>query len=186
MPALILVVLILTCIACSAEAPAIRAGNASLGPWQRTGEADWRLTEQGVEAGPGENAGFLVSPRRHGDFTLSVEFRIEDDTNSGVFIRCRDRTTITPFDCYEINIWDNHPNQDFRTGSVVTRQAPLARVDTLNRWNRMRIDARGSRVTVTVNDVVTARLEDDSLAEGFIALQYAGKNALEFRNIRFE
>lgn len=186
MHALILIVLILICSSCSSLLPVSRGAPASLEVWQRAGDADWRITERGVEAGPGEDAGFLVSPRRYGDFSLSVDFRVEDDTNSGIFIRCRDAANITPFGCYEVNIWDNHPNQEFRTGSIVTRQPPLARVDTLYQWSRMEIDAQGSRITVTVNDVVTAQLEDDSLAEGFIALQYAGKNLLEFRNLAIE
>ena len=182
----ILIGLLLVCTGCAGTHPDSTSVRNPLGDWLELGNADWRPTGAGVVAGPDSASGFLVLPGRFSDFTLTLEFRIEDDTNSGVFIRCRDAATITPFDCYEINIWDNHPNQDYRTGSIVTRQPPLANVDTLGDWNRMRIEAYGHRIVVEINDIVTALYEDGSLAEGFIALQYAGTNVVEFRNLRID
>ena len=158
--------------------------NLPLQEWQQTGDADWRFTGQGVEAGPAEATGYLVSRDQYRDFSLIVEFWIEDATNSGVFLRCSDTTIITPENCYEINIWDDHPQQDFRSGSVVKRRSPLARVDTLDKWNTVRIDLSGSRIKVTMNDIVTAHFEDESLTEGYVALQYAGKGVLKFRNLQ--
>lgn len=154
--------------------------------WTQVGDVDWRITDSSIAAGPAESFGFLVSPERYRDVVVSLEFRIDDGTNSGIFVRCRDAATITPIDCFELNIFDNHPNQDFRTGSVVTRQPPLAHVETLGRWNTMRVEVRRDLVTVTVNGIETARLEDGSLDEGHVALQYAGTGGLEFRNLRLE
>ncbi len=114
---------------------------------------------------------------------MTLEYWVDDETNSGVFVRCADAAVMSPSNCYEINIWDNHPNQDFRTGSIVGRQSPLAHVDTLGQWNRVQVDAYGDLMTVTVNGVVTARLRDPNLYEGHIALQYAGKNRLRFRDV---
>ena len=151
--------------------------------WQQMGDAEWRITDRIVEIGPADEAGFLVSPGRYRNVTITVEFWVEDDTNSGIFVRCKDPATITPFDCYEINIWDNHPQQENRTGSIVTRQPPLARVDTLDQWNQCRIELSGDTITVTMNGVLTARLEDSQLHEGHIALQYAGKGLMRFRDL---
>ncbi|MDX1500589.1 MAG: DUF1080 domain-containing protein [Woeseiaceae bacterium] len=171
---------------CSAALLAPGADTVAFDDWTRTGEAHWRPTAEGIAAGPGGGAGFLVSPGWYADFRLTVEFRVDEGTNSGVFIRCRDRARITPFDCHEINIWDNHPNQDFRTGSIVTKAVPLARVDTLGRDNRLVIEAEGARVTVTVNGVVTAEHADPGLLSGHIALQRAEQGRVEFRNLRIE
>ncbi|MDH3531889.1 MAG: DUF1080 domain-containing protein [Gammaproteobacteria bacterium] len=180
-----LVFLGLVTLGCSTKAPvADLAAYTALGEWRQAGEAQWRFAGQGVAAGPAEKTGFLVSPGRYRNVTITAEFWIEDDTNSGMFVRCKDPATLTPFDCYEVNIWDNHPQQENRTGSIVTRQSPLAHVDTLGKWNRCRIELRGDTIMVTINDVLTARLVDDQLREGHIALQYAGKGLLRFRNVR--
>jgi len=165
--------------------PVFDSGAAvALDSWNRIGDTLWTVSASVAEAGPAEAIGFLVSNEQYDDVTISVEFWIEDDTNSGIFTRCRRPTTITPDDCYEVNIWDNHPQQEFRTGSIVMRQSPLAHVDTLGRWNQCRIDLRGNTITVTMNGVVTAQLDDDSLPRGYIALQYGGKGVVRFRDFR--
>lgn len=178
--------LLLLITGCSAVLLESRTEPADPQEWTRTGDADWRFAGRAIVAGPAETSGFLVSPGRYADVFITVDFRVDDATNSGVFIRCQDPRVISPTDCHEINIWDNHPNQDFRTGSIVTRQRPLAHVETLGRWNTMRIDAVANLVTVSINGVETARLNDDSLTEGHIALQYAGTRTIEFRNLRIE
>jgi hypothetical protein len=158
-----------------------------LSTWRQLGEAEWRFSDDGVEAGPGETSGFLVSPVAYDDFQLTAEFRIEDNTNSGIFFRCPESDVVgdvNPDKCYELNIWDNHPNQEFRTGSIVKLAKPLEHVDTLNRWNRYEIVARGAMIEVTLNDVVVVRIVGDRAASGYIALQYAGKAALQFRNLQ--
>jgi hypothetical protein len=158
-----------------------------LSSWRQTGAPVWHFADGVAEAGPAEQHGFLVSRNAYDDFRLSVEFWIEDNTNSGVFIRCTEPVELAdlnPDNCYEINIWDNHPNQDFRTGSIVTLTPPLARVDTLGRWNRFDIAATGNRIEVTLNGVKVASLVNDRSASGYLALQYAGSAGLMFRNLQ--
>lgn len=171
--------------ACAAQPPE-HGTVQNLALWQQIGATAWTFADTSAAAGPGTDAGYLVSREQYRDFSLSVEFRIDNATNSGVFVRCNNKESISPVDCYEINIFDNHPNQDFRTGAIVTRQAPLAHVDTLGRWNHYDIDVRGDRIVATVNGVVTADLEDASLDEGYIALQYAGTGEVSFRNLRID
>ena len=146
----------------------------------------WKYEDGEVLAGPSRQTSFLVSPVTYGDFHLSVEFRVDDDTNSGVFIRCAPIAAVddaNPNACYEINIWDNHPNPDFRTGSIVTLQTALADVTTLRRWNRYDIVARGARIDVTLNGVTVASLDDSRSLAGRVALQYAGNGRMRFRNL---
>ena len=157
--------------------------------WQQVGESVWQFDENGVSAGPSEKAGYLVSTAQYDDFRLSVEFRIEDDTNSGIFVLCEDASQIEGINadkCFEANIWDNHPNQDFRTGSIVKRVVPIARVDSIGRWNQFEIVVSESSMSVVLNGVLTARLADDRLRRGAIAIQYAGKGILKFRNLKIE
>ncbi len=162
------------------------AAEIDLLSWSQVGDVEWRVDGTTAEAGPYDKIGFLVSSKPFADFRLSVEFWIEDDTNSGVFIRCPDAVSIGAVKCYEVNIWDNHPNQDSRTGSIVGLAKPVARVDTVGNWSLMEIEAIGENIVVTVNGVETARLRNDRSAAGFIAVQYGKGGLLRFRNISIE
>ncbi len=158
----------------------------AIAAWSRVGEADWQFTVDGVAAGPEDTTAYLVSNRTYDNFRLSLEFWVEDETNSGVFVRCSDPVKIDPDTCYEINIWDNHPNQRWRTGSIVTLAEPLEQVSSVGRWNRVEIEAIGDSIVAVFNGVTTARLRSDRSLAGHIALQYAGAQRLNFRNLRIE
>jgi hypothetical protein len=142
-----------------------------------------------VAAGASDRTGFLVSPENHGDFVLSVEFWIDAQTNSGVFIRCGEVETLeqlTPFDCYEVNIFDQHPQQENRTGAVVFVVPPVARVDTAGRWNTLEIIALGEVIEIRVNGTRTATLHDARTGPGPVALQYGGPGVVRFRGLRID
>ena len=157
-----------------------------LGTWQRVGDDAWNISPDGATAGPAEAVGFLVSNDTYADFALSIEYWVEDETNSGVFVRCAQDDEIGPELCYELNIWDSHPNQDSRTGSLVTLAKPLAHIDGLERWVPVAIVVTGNRVTATYDGQVTADFEGDRSASGYIALQYGGTGRLQFRNLSIE
>ena len=168
------------------------AGPATdFGAWHVIGDIPWRTNGATTEAGPYKKAGFeemsfLVSPGKHADFRLSVEFWVDADTNSGILIRCGDEQEITPATCYEINIWDEHPNPDARTGAIVMQTKPLAQVNTTGRWNTCVIEAVGGTVTASFDGVVTSKLTDAKLRAGYIALQHAGGGVVRFRNLNIE
>jgi len=154
--------------------------------WRPIGAPVWQVESGLVSAGPHDGSGFLVSNAEYGDFRLSIEFWVEDDTNSGIFVRCTrpaELADINPDNCYEINIWDNHPVQDFRTGSIVKRVVPVAHVDTVGKWNQLVIVVKGQTISVVINEVLTAELPNAERLSGVIALQYAGKKRLSFRNL---
>ena len=156
---------------------------ATLDGWAPEGDASWQVTG-GVILGSGDGDGFLVRKGSYGDFRFSAEFLVDADTNSGIFIRCQDPGNIHPETCYELNIWDHHPQQEARTGAIVFRaMPPLAHV---GRWSSYQVTARGSRLVVQVNGVTTAILEDADPAPGFIALQRWGKGEVRFRRLRLE
>ena len=151
--------------------------------WISSGSAVWSFNNDELIGREGD--GFFISKEVYGEFELSVDFWISADTNSGIFILCQDRGSIDPESCYELNIWDNHPNQDARTGSIVGRiMPPLAKVDTEERWNYYHVVIRDSTITVKVNDILTAILKDIKLQAGFIALQKWGDGEVRFRNLK--
>ena len=180
----VLVVLVAACE--SPEQPVAGDPGIDLRTWQKVGDDPWRLAIDGVAAGPAEAVGFLVSNDTYDDFTLSLEYWVEDDTNSGIFIRCSDPQNISSGNCYEINIWDSHPNQESRTGSIVTLVKPLAHVDGLERWVRVDIEASGNRIRAMFDGELTAELVNERSPYGVMALQYGGTGTLKFRNLIIE
>ena len=155
----------------------------SLTGWLTQGDADWTVAD-GVLMATGTGQGFVMTEALYGDFELSLEFWVDASTNSGVFIRCKRRDRIHPDSCYELNIWDEHPRQEARTGAIVFKvMPPLSRVDTVGRWSDMSVVADGKRIEVTVNGQLTARLDDADTRAGFIALQHWESGTVKFRNL---
>ena len=153
----------------------------SLDGWSSQGDSAWEVHDGAIVAA-GEGDGFLVSDGHFGNFRLSLEFWVDESTNSGVFIRCPDRNRIHPDSCYELNIWDRHPRQEARTGAIVFRaMPPLAEVQTVGKWNTLDVLASGKRVELRINGRLTARLDDAE--PGFIALQHWEHGVVKFRNL---
>ena len=145
----------------------------------------WSIDNGVLAPARGEERTYIVTNARYSNVEITLEFNPDAGTNSGVFARCQNPDVITPDDCYEFNIWDAHPNQEWRTGSVVTHSSPTATVHTEDKWNAMRIRLDGARLQVWVNGTMTNDMENGKLAEGHIAFQYGGENAMVlFRNIR--
>lgn len=165
-------------------APTALFNGDDLSGWNVVGDANWHV-ESGELVANGDGNGFLVSLAEFTDFQLQLQFWVDETTNSGVFIRCQDRTKIHPDTCYELNIWDQHPRQEARTGAIVFKvMPPLEHVTTIGRWNTYDVTARGGTLVVKVNGVITAMMTRADLKGGFIALQHAEKGEVRFRNIR--
>ncbi len=150
--------------------------------WTEMGDASWSL-EQGVLKGTAEsNSGFVMTRKRYADFMLELDFYPDSAVNSGVFIRCQEQA-LSASECFEINIWDRHPDQSSRTGAVVQRSKPLSLVQTIDRWNHYRIVCRQERITAWINDQQVVDLRDSSLIKGFIGLQAAATGSVRFKNV---
>ncbi len=172
------------CIAQLAHAdPVTLFDGHSLGGWQIAGAGQWSVVDQAI-VGSGNDDGFLVSEKDYGDFYLRVEFWVDATTNSGIFIRCRDRSRIHPETCYELNIWDEHPQQEARTGAVVMHfMPPMAKVETVGHWNTYEVTAKGAAIEVKVNGVTTAVIDNANPTAGFIALQHWADGTVKFRQL---
>ena len=140
--------------------------------WDRVGDANWRV-EEGIAIAD-RGTGFLVSRASHRDFQLLVEVWLDTTANSGIFIRCTDPATITSVNAYEVNLWDERPEQRYGTGAIVDVSAvdPMPRAG--NRWNTLDITARGDAFTVLLNGQKTVDgARNARHATGRIALQHA-------------
>jgi hypothetical protein len=143
----------------------------NLDHWNKIGDANWRIEDGAVVADKGN--GFLVSNNTYNDFQLRAEFWIDDDANSGIFIRCTDPNNVGTKTAYEVNIWDQRPDPTYGTGAIVdvAKVSPMPKA--AGRWNVYEIIAKGSTFTVTLNGQKTVDgAQDSKFASGRIALQH--------------
>lgn len=156
---------------------------SDLSNWSVVGDGNWRVEDGALTADQGSQASFLVSDMSFSDFDLELEFWVNTEANSGVFIRCENPESIDETSCYEVNIFDTRPDQTYRTGSIMNVAAPAEFVYTGGQWNRYEISAAGDRLQVTLNGRKMVDVEDSRLTAGPIALQH-GTGTVRFRNVR--
>ncbi len=162
----------------------------------------WQVAA-GVLYTTGQGGGWLSTTREFADFTLSLEFRVPADGNSGVFLRSPHHGD-PAYTGMEIQVLDDYAEQYARlkpwqyTGSVYGIQAPSQRVSKrAGEWQKMVITCRGPRVCVELNgqktidtdlvDHMQQSKEHQGIQRraGYIGLQNHSSK-LEYRNIWLE
>jgi hypothetical protein len=172
----------------------------TLNGWTPIGAVRWSVVDGAISAEPASQPipptgaskqtwpqGFLRSVATFGDFELTAEFWSEQDTNSGLFIRCAAPANPGSLgSCYEINISDPHATTP--TGGIVGMPSPLPyRVKSAGKWSRFDVVADGSHLVVKVNGETLTDVRDEKLREGAIGLQAGGPTGsgpVKFRDIR--
>lgn len=196
----------LALVLASTAAPAAQDGWVSLfdgktlDGWTTIGEIRWTVVDGAISADPGTQpvppfgsakqtwaSGFLRTTQTFRDFELTAEFWSEQDSNSGLFIRCAAPTSQSGLgSCYEINISDPHATSP--TGSIVGVHSTLPhRVQSAGKWSRFDVVADGAHLVVKVNGETTTDARDEKLREGAIGLQAGGPTGpgpIKFRNLR--
>lgn len=165
--------LLVTTLALSVSAQAATEllidGGKGLENWNQTGNGNWQVKDNSIMADAG--SGLLVSKKSYTDFRLVVEFWADHTTNSGVFVRADDPDYINAYSAYEVNIFDQRPNQSYGTGGIVS----VAAVDPMpkagGQWNTFEIELKGQQIKVVLNGVETVNTSSDRHASGPIALQ---------------
>jgi hypothetical protein len=162
----------------------------SIENFTKIGDANWRIEEGAIVADKG--SGFLLTKESYKDFQIRVEFWADEDTNSGIFVRCSDPAKITQDTAYEANIFDKRPEAIYGTGAIVG----IAKVDPMpkaaGKWNTFEITAKGSSLTVVLNGQKTVdNVQDTKFANGPIALQFApgvvrDKGIIKFRKVEIK
>ncbi len=154
---------------------------SNLDNWNPIGNANWKLMDGIVQADKGN--GFLVSKNSYTNFQILAEFWVDEDANSGVFVRCSDPQKVTPANSYEINIYDK--NQEYTTGAVTDIAKPLVVLKAAGGWNTYQITEQGAHLTVVLNGTKTIDMQDARHAQGPIALQYAA-GVVKFRKVQIK
>jgi hypothetical protein len=151
----------------------------------------------------GEPNSFLVTEEVYGDFILSLEFKIDSGTNSGIQFRSESKPDYQNgrVHGYQMEI---DPSARAWTGGIYDEARRLwlypleynpagKKAFKQGEWNTVRIECIGNTLRTFVNGVPAAHVIDDMTPKGFIALQVhsvskpedAGKQ-VRFKNIRLQ
>lgn len=131
---------------------AMFTGKDLQGWWTPGALSAWHF-ENGTLVLRGLGGNYLRSRKEYGNFTLSLEYRIQKGGNSGIGIR-------TPAagwpstEGMELQIWDvpaDRPLDKHAPMAIYGNVPPLGRADRSGQWNRLVIKADGPMVSAWVN-----------------------------------
>lgn len=159
-----------------------------LSGWTIHGTEKWYVEDGNIicESGPDKEYGYLATDKSYKDFDLTLEFKQEDNGNSGVFFRSSLEGTI-------ISGWQAEvapPGND--TGGIyesygrewlITPDPEKDVALKMGAWNTMRIRVVGDSVTTWLNGQQMIELVDEIIgqAEGKIALQIHDGGGIKVR-----
>ena len=151
----------------------------SLFGWQAVTKANWTAENGELHVSEGKR-GLLRTTAQFDDFEMTFEYKADEQTNSGVFLRTSPKPGDVTKDCYEWNIAPT--DHKYPTGALVNRAKTELEVSH-GQWHRVRILCDGNKVRAWVDDEEAVDYVDDApVGRGYIGLQFnSGKIA--FRNI---
>ena len=128
--------------------------------------------------------GWLRTEKEYGDFILECEWRaLEEDYDSGFFIRCGLEGKPWPKDGWQVNLKSN------ALGGLVNGTKTVVPAETprkpLNQWVKFRIEVRGRKCSLTVNGESAWESDAIDRDRGYIGIQVENKS-FDFRNIRLQ
>ncbi len=152
----------------------------SLFGFKAESKVDWKVVDNAVTATDGD-VGLLRTTSQFSDFHLSLEYRVDRGTNSGVFLRTSPKPKNVSADCFEVNIAPS--DNPFATGGIVGRQkATISVAENSGDWQRMRIVCSGDSVKVWINGKLVNDHQSGNPGRGFIGLQF-NRGSIGFKNV---
>lgn len=156
--------------------------------WTPHGTELWYV-EKGhliCESGPDKQYGYLSTNKNYKDFILQLEFKLEANGNSGVFIR-------SGIEGVKISGWQVEvapPNlhtggiyESYGRGWLIQPTPEGEKALKPDGWNKMRIQMIGDEITTWLNGKQMVNLRDEKIGqgEGFIALQIHDGGGIKVR-----
>ena len=163
--------------------------------WTIHGTEKWYVENRELvcESGPDKQYGYLSTNKKYKNFILQLQFKLEANGNSGVFIRSDIEGTKISGWQVEVAPAGHHTGgiyESYGRGWMIKPSAEKEKVLKPNDWNDMRIEVVGDKVTTFLNGQQMVQLEDEKIgqANGFIALQIhdGGGIKVRWKNIRIK
>jgi hypothetical protein len=158
--------------------------------WTVHGTEKWYVDDGNIvcESGPDEEYGYLATNSSYKDFDIVLEFKQEDNGNSGVFFRSSlEGTNITGWQA-EVAPPGNDSGGIYESGDngrgwLIKPDPAKDKALKMGKWNIMRIQVIGRHVTTWLNGQKMIELEDAKIgrAEGQIALQIHSGGGIKVR-----
>ena len=182
-----LFILMMSCIACTISAQTgwqSLFNGKNLKGWKVIGgKAEYKVVDGtivGTSRMDTPNT-FLATEKCYGDFILEMEFKVDDELNSGIQFRSNTKKEYKNGRVhgyqYEIDpssrAWSGGIYDEARLGWLypLTTNPDAQKAFKHNDWNKVRIEAIGNNIRTWINGVPAADILDDQDASGFIALQ---------------
>lgn len=156
----------------------------TLDGWTNRGTAEWHVEDGTITVTPGMGGGHLATERSFADFRLQLDFFVDEESNSGVYVRAPEDEPATVDNAYEVQIFDDGPQ--WQTGELIQVQENDEVPHTVNQWNHLDIAVVDFHFTVYLNGRMTVDADaPPRLREGVIILA-PPRGELRFRNIRIQ
>ncbi|WCJ61103.1 DUF1080 domain-containing protein [Fontisphaera persica] len=126
--------------------------------------------------------GWLRLEKQYKDFILEFEWRAYDeDYDSGIYMRAPLDGKPWPDAGFQVNLRYN------ALGALVKNRKTIVPAETpklpINKWHKMRIEVRGNKAKLFINDEANWETDLVDRPEGYIGIQVEDKK-FDFRNIR--
>jgi Domain of Unknown Function (DUF1080) len=156
--------------------------------WKINGTEKWYVDngELVCESGPDKQYGYLSTDSSFHNFDLTLEFKLEANGNSGVFIRSSIEGTKISGWQVEVAPPGEHSGgiyESYGRGWLVQPKPEDEKMLNATGWNKMRIRVLNNEVTSWLNGKEMVHLDDKKIGEGkgFIALQIHDGGGIKVR-----
>lgn len=171
-----------------AQKPVSLFNGKDLTGWNIHGTEKWYV-EKGelvCESGPDKEYGYLSTDKEYKNFILTVQFKLEANGNSGIFIRSGIEGTkisgwqveVAPPDMHTGGIYESYGR-----GWLIQPKPEDEKMLKASDWNTMKIKVDGDEVTSWLNGKEMVHLKDEKIGQGngFIALQIHDGGGIKVR-----
>lgn len=156
--------------------------------WTIHGTEKWYVEKKHLvcESGPDKQYGYLSTNKKYKNFILTLEFKLEANGNSGVFIRSGIEGTKISGWQVEVAPPDHHTGgiyESYGRGWLIQPKPEDEKHLKATAWNKMKIQVSGDEVTTWLNGHQMVYLKDEKIGkgEGFIALQIHDGGGIKVR-----
>ena len=154
--------------------------------WTTHGTEKWYV-ENGhlvCESGPDKQYGYLSTNKNYKNFILTLEFKLEANGNSGVFIRSTiDGTKISGWQVEVAPKKTGGIYESYGRGWLIEPKPENEKKLKPTKWNKLKIKVSGDEVTTWLNGKQMVYFKDEKIGkgEGFIALQIHDGGGIKVR-----
>ena len=163
--------------------------------WTKHGTENWYVEngELVCESGPDKKYGYLSTDKAYHNFILDLNFKLEANGNSGVFIRSGIEGTKISGWQVEVAPPDHHTGgiyESYGRGWLIQPKPEDEKVLKGDDWNNLKVQVINDEITTWLNGKQIVFLKDEKIGKGkgFIALQIhdGGGIKVRWKNIRIK